>query len=155
MIRHAWSVLCNKSSIDHDTNNITLDVLEKITIGIQPLEQSTATPESLARPHVLPVNIEIVSLWFSTDLGERNIGRARIELVSPKQNVIGHTEMPLEFSGHNLRTRSRIAGFGSEGHGTYLFVVSAEDRANGAWHEVAAIPLHVEYKLDPGTEQGE
>lgn len=57
MIHHAWTVLCARSLIDRDTNNISLDVLEQLNVQIPP-------PLQGAGGFVLPARLEVVSLWF-------------------------------------------------------------------------------------------
>jgi len=39
MLEHIWSVLCSRSVIDSETNNVSIqDVIEQITINAEPAE---------------------------------------------------------------------------------------------------------------------
>ena len=47
MINHAWTVICEKSIIDRDTNNVSLDVLEQVNFKM-PLLPKEIEGRSLA-----------------------------------------------------------------------------------------------------------
>ncbi len=78
MIRHVWSVLCTKSSIDSDTNNISLfEILEQIQVSQFPEPAGDAIT-------VVPMPVELVSLWTREPVGEPQQGECRLTMYSPR-----------------------------------------------------------------------
>ena len=57
-IEHVWSVLCEKSVIDSETNNLSLtNILEEIQISLKEkgiIDSSEKT---------VPINFELVTMW--------------------------------------------------------------------------------------------
>ncbi len=60
MIRHAWSILCEKVVTDKDSNNLTLSVLEQIEFRYSSEDD---IPDDKLRI-VVPISGSIVSLWY-------------------------------------------------------------------------------------------
>jgi hypothetical protein len=58
MIKHLWSILAEKTSVDQQTNNLSiLGVLEELTLQ---------APDEIKFPVTLPVRHTIVSFWQKT-----------------------------------------------------------------------------------------
>ena len=75
MINHIWTVVCTKSVIDSDTNNISLiDTIERLRINL-PIGQSSNTA-----PINISINFEIVSLWERYPYEEPTSKIARIRI---------------------------------------------------------------------------
>jgi hypothetical protein len=132
MIRHAWSVLCEKVLTDRDTNNVSLDVLEQLSVAGAP-------PPSGERP-LLPVRIELVSLWYRAEAGESSAlsGEAVLRLLSPVGDELADLAMKVDLGTRpRARTRALLPGIPFTGPGQYLFTVSL------AGEEVARLPLQV------------
>src|SRR3989344_8530142 len=85
MLKHVWSILCRKSIIDIDTNNITLsDVLERIIINVN--QEENFKDKTLN--YSLPIEFEVVSLWFN-DLGNKDLKvETKIEIFSPQGKLV-------------------------------------------------------------------
>ncbi|MFB6212469.1 MAG: hypothetical protein ABEI53_01470, partial [Candidatus Magasanikbacteria bacterium] len=65
-MNHIWSVLCNKTLVDQDTNNISLiDVVEKIDLA-GPLEEIEEVTEGNKKAEI-GVDFQLVSFWFRAD----------------------------------------------------------------------------------------
>ena len=82
MIRHVWSVLCEKSIIDRDTNNISLDVLERVAMTLQGSREDRV---------LVPTPIRLVSLW-QHDGESSEPGRARVRVLGPGGDELGKME---------------------------------------------------------------
>ena len=138
VIKHAWSVICEKTIIDKDTNNLTLDVIEQITIGIPTIPDN-------ATGIICPIPFEVVTLWYRDNLDQPESSRARVNIVAPNGQASGHSQIEVNLTTHQrLRTRSRIGGLPipSGQSGRFQFVVQLFE--NGNWQEVACLPLFVE-----------
>ena len=141
MIKHAWTVICQKSIIDQDTNNISLDVLEQIEAKIPPL------PEE-AKGIVLPMQIEVTSLWYreKPEQGTHGNGRLRVEAPNKKEVASANIDIDLNNNGR-VRTRIRLDGLPVLKNISGYFFFITEIESSGKWLEVARIPL--EFKILP------
>src|SRR6266496_2777341 len=102
MIEHAWSVLCSKSTIDAETNNISLiEVLEQISIATGPPAAGT---EGL-----IPLRVELVTLWMRAQPDQPGHGRGRVSFVRPSGTMtesIQEFDIPLQTT-QRMRHRQR------------------------------------------------
>lgn len=137
MISHAWTVVCEKSIIDKETNNISLDVLEQLNIQTPPLPDD-------APGFILPAPIQIVSLWYLQGVGNGARGRAQTRFLAPNGEQVGKIEFDIDLTQHR---RSRTRGFLSglpiprSQSGWFQFVVELE--LENKWVEVARVPLEI------------
>jgi hypothetical protein len=140
MIRHVWSVLCLKSVIDKDTNNITLvDVLEQLNVVISPVP----SPQGRA---VLPVEYELISFFTREGDNQPCRGAMRITLQGPSGNAIDEpNQFPIDLSAsfERSRNRTRMAGIPLVGPGIYNFLVEYQDEMDTGWKTAARLPLQV------------
>lgn len=140
-MQHIWSVLCKSSVIDQDTNLITLrDCLEQLNVTITKKQEK----------NVVPIEFELINLWYNDKSDEDKKFEVKIELYDPKNEKIH------EFSGlflfpqdkKRMRTRMQMKGLPVTFTGKYIFKVRlrAEDRK--PYKEITEIPLDVtvEYK---------
>lgn len=138
MIRHIWTVLCDKTIVDRDTNNVSLDVLEQLNLA--PIAEANV---------IVPVPIVIASLWSRAELESPERARARIRIVDPLQRVIGEVTIDIDLTV-NIRARTfcRFGGLLVSGPGVYEFVAEIENGSE--WTEAARVPLQV-FILDAAT----
>lgn len=135
MIQHIWSVACSHSSIDTETNNVSLlNVVEQIN------------PVGLAADAkgILPMQIEIVSLWMRDGVPGR--GFARMVIEAPDSVLEPTDEMMIDLSPEattRFRSRLRLAGVPFEGYGIYWFRVEYREGPGEEWVEVARLPIEM------------
>ncbi len=135
MIRHVWTVLCGKSSIDRETNNISLfEVVEQLQVG-----------GWAGEPADVPIPLELVTLWSRVQPDKPSRGEARIILETPG----GHRGISQSHAVdlrkyHRVRNRARIPTIRIEGSGVYSFVVELRQQDKEEWLEVAKIPVEVQ-----------
>lgn len=134
MIAHAWTVVCEKSIIDRDTNNLSLDVLE----GIQYID----IPHEAGTGLMLPMRISIVSLWYRTVPDQPARSQARITYLAPDRSPIGYLLMPLDLSvNERLRSNAVLPELPTKTPGWHFFRVELLE--NDQWLEVALVPLEI------------
>jgi len=142
MINHIWSVICTKSVIDSETNNISLiDTIERLTINL-PTGQSTRT-ESIN----LAVNFEIVSLWERHPYNEPTSKMARIRIMFPDGNPSSNPityEVNLNHH-HRMRSKIKLTSMEIRTEGRYLFLIGLQDD-NGGWSTEKEVPLEVVFQ---------
>ena len=133
MIAHAWSVLAERSLIDRDTNNISLDVLERIALS---------DPLPAEQVLLIPFRFEIVSFWYRRDMQVPARGTARIRHLGSNDDQLSQDEIDLDlFTYPRLRTRIGFLGLPVTSIGIHFFVVDLRD--GETWIEVARVPLEI------------
>lgn len=140
-MRLIWAVLCERSVIDRDTNMVSLiNVLEEMTMAVQPPPEA---PDASLPQAVIPVPIELVTLWARSDEKIPERGRYRVRLLLPDDRVPADSEFEVDLTQFlRLRHRSRFPGLPVAGEGTYHFVVE-EGAGGGGWATMSEVPLRV------------
>lgn len=136
MIRHIWSVLCEKSIIDHDTNNISLvNVFEQFTIIADPI------PEG-----ILPITTELVTLWARDKDMVPSISKQRVSIIDPEENIIKELIMEIDLTkAPRVRSRAIFKGLPLSKSGDYFFRVEyLGDQDN--WISTALVPLSINFE---------
>jgi hypothetical protein len=139
MIKHIWSIICNWSSIDGETNSISLfNVLERLTVY-------TNSNGSVN----LPIHYEIVSDWIRENEEESCQGKMRVFFYDSTNEFTNHAELAIDLNKSIFyRTRVKCEGISLKGPGKYKFVVEMQQNEKSIWEEVATLPLLVIYQPD-------
>lgn len=137
-IAHAWSVLCDKVIQDSGTNNISMDALEQVTLQMPP-------PPPGIKGFVVPVRLELVSLWYRTNPAVGGKCTSRFRLVSPDGEELLNSEYQVDMSSHvRMRSRCQMNSLPVSSGGFYLFIVEQKDEGEReGWREAARLPLQV------------
>ncbi|MGB8983458.1 MAG: hypothetical protein WCC12_16420 [Anaerolineales bacterium] len=133
MIEHIWSVICSRSVIDAETNNVSIqDVIEQINISAEPKKDG-----------LLPFPFELITLWGRKESDKPSKGIERITFVTPsgKSEVVSETEIDLS-NAERHRHRVKFPGLPVSEAGKYYFKVELKN-GNHEWQQVSAIPLKV------------
>jgi hypothetical protein len=141
MIRHIWSVLCEKSIIDHDTNNISLvNIFEQFTIMADPIPDG-----------ILPITAELVTLWARDKDMAPSTSKQRLSIIDPEENIIKEIIMDIDLTkASHLRCRAILKGLPVSKSGDYLFRIEyLGDQDN--WISVALVPLSISF--EPPSQQ--
>lgn len=146
MIKHIWSVLCRKSVIDNDSNNISLfDVFEQLGVNVE-IKDLKKVPEKVN----IPIDYEIVSLWLTPKRKKTIKADVEVEVVNPDQNQVKtfrqKLEIPPKFK--RMRSRLRVKGLTIEKPGDYTFKVKIKEESKKDYKVVAELPLEVNLKKE-------
>lgn len=143
MINHVWSILCQGSSLDSDSNNLSLfNILETITIYSQSKEE-----------HILPLRFEIVSMWCRDQEGSKGTGKARIYYCLPDHSCSKAAEIELNLSETVFyRTIIKSQSIKVTEPGLYSFYVEMMNEGQSEWQRVATLPLLVKYTPEEHQE---
>ena len=142
-IRHIWTVLCQRSLIDIDSNNISLiDVIEQISMSAPtPSEQQS---KGQIQVGTVPFNFEVVSLWSRAEESQPALGQCRVTLLSPSGPLGEANHVPVDLRKYErTRIRQRFGGLSVSKAGQYFFRVEYRDDGETEWCEVGAIPFKV------------
>jgi hypothetical protein len=140
MLKHIWTVLCQKSVIDQESNNISLyDVVEKVSVEAEVAKEM--------KEFSFPLSFEIVSLWAKVG-NEKYTGKYRVEAHAPNGNLIGQpiiNEVTVPADIRRVRTRLKVNGIVLSESGDYsieIFYIEGKIEK-----KVTSVPLEVELKL--------
>jgi hypothetical protein len=138
-MKHIWTVLCKKSIIDSDTNNISLnESLEEVTFSV-PLNQALEFPVSFN------FDFEIVSFWTSDNEKGGEKFFMLIEMNDPEQKVLNKFEQEILFPENKkrLRTRVKIPKLLVTKEGEYSFKIKAKKQQKENFKLLTEIPLNI------------
>ncbi len=137
MVEHLWTVLCSRSLVDVESQNISLlEVIDEITLPADTFVEKSNVPVNL--------QIELVTCWRRSNLTQPGKSRARMVLSGPNGKTLEEQAYSVDLTeGPRRRTRIRIPGLNLTGPGTYTFQVELQSIGNGPWMKVAKLPLDV------------
>jgi len=144
-IKHIWSVVCGSSSIDRDSNNVSLfNVIEQISLDRS--EIKNAKVKHGRSDVAVPIKVELVSLWQRDISDEKQNQPIRLEFVSPDQKPLLSYDGNLVFEAGKTRFRFRVKldGLRFNVAGQYNFKLSLKDSTSN-WVEVGSLPLEVNF----------
>ncbi len=137
MIDHVWTVLCSRSLVDVESQNISLlEVVDEISLA----------PELLAenKEVSLPIRLELVTCWRRSQLDQPGKSRGRMSLSGPDGKKMEEQSYNIDLSEFpRRRTRVRMPGLLISKPGSYVFRVEVQMMPVGQWMEVAKIPLDI------------
>lgn len=136
-IRHIWTVICQKSSIDANSNLLSLfEVLEKVDINLNPAVQSIPEDQVLS----IPFNFEIISYWRK---GTHSRGEGKLRLTSPEGKQLN--EVPFEViipeNSQAYRVVAKVNGLSFTTSGEYKIEVL--QKVGKDFKVVAEVPFDI------------
>ena len=149
MVKHIWSVLCQSSVVDSQSNNVSLyNIVERLEVNINP-NGSTTFP--VVKNINLPWQYELVSLWSRTKKGGEENANIRIDLLDPNGKELKSFEKEIIIPADKKRMReiNKIQGISLTESGDYTFVVSIKQANNSKYEKVASLPLEVMINQTP------
>jgi len=140
---HVWSVLCSSSSTDRETRVVSLfNVITYLTI-IEPVD---VLRRALEAKVLLPIQMELWSLWVRSDYAKPEMAIARYRVITPAGEELSQmlVNVPLE-EFPSAHTKLRISAFPFRGPGVYWWVVETRSAGESVeWGTVARIPVELE-----------
>ncbi len=149
MIKHIWSVLCIRSVIDSDNNNISLmNILEQIEVHIK-------DKKKIKNKIKIPINYELVNFWAKTKADEKVAMTTTVEIIDPNNKKLKTMKKDLVIPTNKLRMRERIKiqGFVFVDPGTYHFRVKYMTAKDKRSKQVAEIPFVVKLIENSGKRR--
>ncbi len=136
MIKHIWSILAQSSSIDNDTNDLSIfNILNNLVVFAEAGSEIN-----------LPIKFEIVSLWERSEDEVPEHANSRIMFIDPNGSSKLMFKNTLEISKtHFLRTRVRFPGMTLFHPGRYRIKIELKEAENKRWKKVCEIPFLVSF----------
>lgn len=143
-MKHVWSILCEKSSIDNETNILSIfSCIEEISLTLD--KQKMPADGKF----VIPATFQLVSFWSRSEAKEEEELKVKIELLDPSGKLLNqfNNNFKLKAGAMRFRNRVNIAGIPITGEGRYYLKMWQEIDDNSKL--VAELPLDVKisYKL--------
>ena len=136
-MQHIWTILCQITSVDTDTDAFSLiNVLDGISFSA---DLDAVDVDEV----VIPLNFHLVTSWWREESDDSDDIDVQVRLMSPEGEDLGGPDIKLplkefQFSRYNLN----IQGFPYRGDGVYRYVVFRVK--DGEQVEVQRIPIPVE-----------
>jgi hypothetical protein len=143
MITHLWTVLCSKSSIDKETNNVSLfSVIEQVTISGPTLPQG--------QTGLVPMEFELVILWYNSPVAGPQRGHARILFKDSSDNTLSTFEFDADVtSSRRHRTTAKVNGLPFREPGTYRFLLQLNLEGETEFKDIISYPLDISFQPTP------
>jgi len=151
-VKPIWSILCQESSIDANTNNVSLfKVLEEIKfeLKIEELDKIKDNPKfDPTKPIILPFILQLVILWKNLSEEPNLKFPVKILLTDPNKKNIQEISHNFEFQKGKERLRSviKINGIPLTKSGEYVYSIFTKQNSDG-FKEVGSIPLKITIDL--------
>jgi hypothetical protein len=132
------SILCQKSTLDQETNNLSLiELIEELKLTIP---KRTKPNQLVTLPGIL---VELITFFKKEDVTTDALIELETQFVDPNEKVISKRLDKLDYQkGHRrLRFRNRIGGLSLSTTGEYKFIVSMKDSEKILQQHV--VPLYV------------
>jgi hypothetical protein len=140
MAEHIWSVLCEGSSVDKLSNQVSLfSAVENINFLFGP-----EVPPSTAEISIT-VQMRLVSYWIRSRISVAEKAEARVSLELPNGRVViekGGVAIDLT-TAPRARTLNQIGSIRYAGPGYYAFIVEYRRLPTGRWKRAARVPFEV------------
>jgi hypothetical protein len=144
-MKHIWSILCQNSSIDKNTNLLSLfNCIEELSLGIE--KDKVSKGKNL----VIPITFQLISFWTIENPVQKNILDIQLEIFDPSGELLSTFKKNFDIAEKALRFRSIISinGIKITKEGRYIMKVLQKEDNEKKLKVVAELPLDVkiEYK---------
>ena len=139
MTKHIWSVLCKKTIIDTDTNNISLiDVFEQ-------LQAKVNLPQNKNIKLSIPLEYEVVNFWYKENTDKKEEVDVEITLIDPNNKSLKSfiNTITIPDNKKRVRTRLKITGLPITISGIYRFIVKIKEKNTKNYKQVAELPIEI------------
>jgi hypothetical protein len=135
MIKHAWTIVCQRGVVDRYTNLLSiLEVIDEFQLP-KPADEANVA---------LPVRAHIVSYWRRADDNTPARGESKYTLYSPSGRKLLEVGQELDLSQcTKLRGLVGLPLLPIRGEGTYLLKV--ELKIGDKKRRVDEVPIHIKY----------
>lgn len=145
MPRHLWTIICEKATIDRDTNNISLiEIIEGISVGVE-AQQDLNKP--LASTIVLPVTWTVVSTYVRDDLTTVEKAEGELRLISPSGQTMATSPFEIDLTQFvRMHCLMKFVGWPVSEPGHQLLKVAVKS-TEGKQIQTVEVPLEVRFTL--------
>ncbi|MFH1315640.1 MAG: hypothetical protein ABIH67_04570 [Candidatus Uhrbacteria bacterium] len=151
-MKHIWSIICQRSSIDFETNSLSLfDCVEEVSAVVD--KTKLAQNDKI----IIPVEFQLVSFWAVKDSEKDNDLKIKGEFVDSKNKILNSFENSFNIKKgiKRFRNRTNIKGLPITEDGRYYLKVWQWTENKNKFEMVAELPLDVKlsYQLLPNNRK--
>lgn len=133
--KHRWSILCQSSNIDKESNNLSIfNILEELRV---------TPPNQNAKEIIVRIPLQLITLWEKQTEKETARSKVEIELFDPKGNALQKVSYALSTPKKRIRFVVRMDGIKVTESGEYIFKIKIGDSETDRFEEVGEVPLQV------------
>ncbi len=143
-MKHVWSILCEKSAIDNETNILSIfSCVEEISLTLD--KQKMPADGKM----IIPANFQLVSFWSREANQAEEELKIKIELIGPSGQLLNQFNNSFKLKSGVLRFRNRIniAGLPIVGEGRYYLKIWQEKGENSNLVSELPVDVKIAYKL--------
>jgi len=137
-MKHVWSIICEKSSIDFETNILSLlNCVEEMKLVIDKTQMSENKKIDI------PANLQLVNFWTIENTKKENTLDFKCEFIDPLGNTLNQFEknFKIKKDSSRFRTRINIKGITATENGRYYFKIW--QKKGTKFNLVAELPLDI------------
>lgn len=137
-IRHLLSVPCKGTSVDYETNLLTIfEMLEELTVD--------AVIKNDSEIINLPIQFQVLTIWERDPSEVDTITDAQIEIVDPNKKKLGTFNYQVVFPSNKKRFRNRINinGMSLTVSGIYTFKISKREKDLKNFEQVNEFTINI------------
>ncbi len=143
-MKNIWSIICEKSSIDSQTNLLSLfNCIEEVKLVID----KTKIPKG--DKLVIPTNLQLISFWIIENFTKANLTEIKVEFIDPKGKKLNEFVNILKTKKGEKRLRSvtNIQGLPITESGRYYYKIS--QKKGNKFEVVSELPIDIvlSYKI--------
>lgn len=147
-MKHIWSILCQKSSIDFESNLLSLfDCVEEMNLVLD--KEKVSNNDKM----IIPAEFQLVSFWAVQDSSDTNSLEMKGELVDPDNQVLNtfSNSFVIKKGISRFRNRTNIQGLPVTKEGRYYFKVWQRSNNEKDFKLVSELPIDIKinYQLLP------
>ncbi len=138
-MKNVWSIICNNSSIDSQTNLLSLfNCIEEMKLEID----KSKMPKS--DKIIIPVNLQLISFWTIDDFLKENTSDIKLELIDPTGKILNEFFNTLKSKKGDKRLRSitNIQGIQITESGRYFYRILQKKK--NKFEMVSETPLDID-----------
>ncbi|MDD5639659.1 MAG: hypothetical protein PHR47_02535 [Candidatus Pacebacteria bacterium] len=146
MFNHIWSIICQNSSVDSQSNTISLfNCLENINVEI-------SKSKDIADKIMLPIQFDVVSYWTIDDNKEEKSFTLKMEVIKPNGEVVIIKENAVfaKAGWDKIRNIVKFSGLelGINDSGRYIIRLSQKEKDSDGFIGIANLPLDIKINLN-------
>ena len=146
-----WAMVCGSSSVDQNTNNMSMfNVFEEITINnIAAQVSQNQKPAEPGQPTNVLFPHEVITVWSRTNLEQETKAEMKVEFIDPFGNILSNVNPAIIFEKGKQRMRIilKINGLQVTIPGEYKYVISLKTASDKSLKEIANLPIVVKMAL--------
>jgi len=150
---HRWTVICKESSLDQETNNISLfKVLEQLNVNLNKEDFAKLKGLKPGQSIGVPLEFEVVTVWDKKGKKEES-ANVRVMIFDPNGKELASNDhlIKLQADKRRLRVNNKIKGFPLTVSGDYVLVVKLMEKGAGEYKPVVHYPIEVTITQSPGS----